>query len=190
MDWHANSRKDASMFTPDQLSEISFPKARFGGYDMNSVDAVLAPLTEDYIAIYNENERLKSKMRSLIKKYEGRRVTEENQAASAEKTKKVCDQMLRDAEAKRAEILARAQAEASRITKAAEETAAATVRASAAVEENPVFVEAVNKGFCIGLGHHSARTHYAVCGYPERGSACSATDLVFFRPFGENEHSL
>ena len=128
------------MFTPEQLREISFPKARFGGYDMNLVDAVLTPLTEDYIAIYNENERLKSKIRSLVKKYDERRASDEKQAAAAaENTKRICEQMLREAEAKRAEILEHAQAEASRITKAAEDAA------SAAMEENPVFVKAVNK---------------------------------------------
>ena len=150
------------MFTPDQLSEISFPKARFGGYDMNSVDAVLAPLTEDYITIYNENERLKSKMRSLIKKYEDRRVTDDNQAVGAANTKKICDQMLREAEAKRAEILAQAQAEADRVTKAAEAAAVATARASAAVEENPSFVEAVNKAAAAKLSEIQAKMNACI----------------------------
>ena len=150
------------MFTPDQLSEISFPKARFGGYDMNSVDAVLAPLTEDYITIYNENERLKSKMRSLIKKYEDRRVTDDNQAAAAANTKKICDQMLREAEAKRAEILAQAQAEADRVKKAAEAAAVATARASVAVEENPAFVEAVNKAAAAKLSEIQAKMNACI----------------------------
>ena len=150
------------MFTPDQLSEISFPKARFGGYDMNSVDAVLAPLTEDYITIYNENERLKSKMRSLIKKYEDRRVTDDNQAVGAANTKKICDQMLREAEAKRAEILAQAQAEADRVKKAAEAAAVATARASVAVEENPAFVEAVNKAAAAKLSEIQAKMNACI----------------------------
>ena len=133
------------MFTPLELSEISFAKARFGGYDMASVDAVLTPLTEDYIALYDENERLKSKMRGLIKKFEEYRAAENNQQASADNTKKVCDGMIRDAEAKCAEILAQAKAEASRIKEEAEMAAAATALASAAVEDNPAFVEAVNQ---------------------------------------------
>ena len=103
------------MFTPLQLSEISFARTRFGGYDMASVDAVLTPLTEDYTAIYNENERLKSKMRSLVKKCEEYRTAAENQRASTGDAKKVCDRMIRDAEAKCAEILAQANAEASAI---------------------------------------------------------------------------
>ena len=39
------------MMTPQQIQEISFEKAIFGGYDMTSVDEVLEPLTEDYIAL-------------------------------------------------------------------------------------------------------------------------------------------
>ena len=92
------------MFTPLQLSEISFARTRFGGYDMASVDAVLTPLTEDYTAIYNENERLKSKMRSLVKKCEEYRTAAENQRASTGDTKKVCDRMIRDAEARCAQL--------------------------------------------------------------------------------------
>ena len=65
------------MFTPRQLKEISFAKARFGGYDMAAVDEVLAPLTEDYATIYKENEQLKAKMSNLVKKLEELRVRPE-----------------------------------------------------------------------------------------------------------------
>ena len=43
------------MFTPQQLQQISFDKAVFGGYDMDSVDEVLEPLLEDYETLYREN---------------------------------------------------------------------------------------------------------------------------------------
>ena len=36
------------MFTPQQIEEVSFNRARFGGYDIASVDAFLEPLTNDY----------------------------------------------------------------------------------------------------------------------------------------------
>ena len=36
------------MLTPQQIQDISFEKALFGGYDMDSVDDILEPLTEDY----------------------------------------------------------------------------------------------------------------------------------------------
>ena len=35
------------MFTPQQIEQISFSRATFGGYDMQSVDELLYPLTED-----------------------------------------------------------------------------------------------------------------------------------------------
>ena len=58
------------MFTPQQLNEIGFTKAVFGGYDMDSVHDVLDPLTEDYTALYKENAVLKSKLRILVEKLE------------------------------------------------------------------------------------------------------------------------
>ena len=143
------------MFTPLQLSEISFARTRFGGYDMASVDAVLTPLTEDYTAIYNENERLKSKMRSLVKKCEEYSTAAENQRASTGDAKKVCDRMIRDAEAKCAEILAQANAEASRIRNEAEQAAAAA--ASVAPEDHPSFAEAVNKAAAAKLSEIQAK---------------------------------
>ena len=64
------------MFTPQQIEQISFGKATFGGYDMNDVDEFLEPLTEDYITLYKENALLKSKMRVLVGKLEEYRKNE------------------------------------------------------------------------------------------------------------------
>ena len=68
------------MFTPQQIEEVSFKKATFGGYDMQAVDDFLEPLTQDYITLYKENALLKSKMRVLVGKLEEYR---ENEAARA-----------------------------------------------------------------------------------------------------------
>ena len=64
------------MFTPQQIEQISFGKATFGGYDMNDVDEFLEPLVEDYITLYKENALLKSKMRVLVGKLEEYRKNE------------------------------------------------------------------------------------------------------------------
>ena len=48
------------MVTPQQLDEMVFPKAVFGGYDMQSVDELLMPLSEDYKTLYKENAVLKA----------------------------------------------------------------------------------------------------------------------------------
>ena len=58
------------MMTPQQLDEQVFPKAVFGGYDMQAVDEFLMPLSEDYKTLYKENAVLKSKLRILVEKLE------------------------------------------------------------------------------------------------------------------------
>ena len=88
------------MFTPQQLDEVTFGKARFGGYDMASVDAFLEPLTNDYVTLYNENAMLKSKMRVLAKKVEDRRSSDSDSQVSVANAKKTCDNMYRETEAK------------------------------------------------------------------------------------------
>ena len=50
----------------------------FGGYDMQTVDEFLEPLTEDYITLYKENAVLKSKMKVLVEKLEEYRAQEQS----------------------------------------------------------------------------------------------------------------
>ena len=93
------------MFTPQQIEEISFKKATFGGSDMKAVDEFLEPLTQDYITLYKENALLKSKMRVLVGKLEEYR---ENEAAMKDamlSAQKTCDRMVREAESKCAQML-------------------------------------------------------------------------------------
>ena len=93
------------MFTPQQIEEISFKKATFGGYDMQAVDEFLEPLTQDYITLYKENALLKSKMRVLVGKLEEYRENETSLKEAMVNAQKTCDQMIRDAEAKCAQML-------------------------------------------------------------------------------------
>ena len=93
------------MFTPQQLDEISFPRARFNGYDVESVDEVLEPLIEDYTTLYKENALLKSKMRVLVEKLEEYRNGEASLRDAMSDTQKNCDQMVRETEAKCAQML-------------------------------------------------------------------------------------
>ena len=109
------------MFTPQQIDQISFDKAKFGGYVMEQVDEFLEPLTEDYVTLYKENTLLKSKMRVLVGKLEEYRKNEAAMKEAVVTAQKTCDQMVRDAEAKAAQLLSNANA-----------TAAATAAASAA----------------------------------------------------------
>ena len=101
------------MFTPQQIQEISFQKAVFGGYDMASVDDILEPLTEDYITLYKENSVLKSKMRILVEKLEEYRKQESSMQSAIIAAQKTCDQMVAAAEKKCAKMLHEAEEMAS-----------------------------------------------------------------------------
>ena len=88
------------MLTPQQIQDISFEKALFGGYDMDSVDDILEPLTEDYVTLYKENSVLKSKMRILVEKLEEYRKQEASMQNALLAAQKTCDQMVAEAEQK------------------------------------------------------------------------------------------
>ena len=93
------------MFTPQQIDQISFKKATFGGYDMQQVDEFLEPLTEDYVTLYKENALLKSKMRVLVGKLEEYRKNEASMKDAVINAQKTCDKMVAEAEAKCAKML-------------------------------------------------------------------------------------
>ena len=100
------------MFTPQQIDQISFKKATFGGYDMEQVDEFLEPLTEDYVTLYKENALLKSKMRVLVGKLEEYRKNEASMKDAIVNAQKTCDLMVKEAEAKCTQMLSDANAAA------------------------------------------------------------------------------
>jgi len=93
------------MFTPQQIDQISFSKATFGGYNMQQVDEFLEPLTEDYVTLYKENALLKSKMRVLVGKLEEYRKNEASMKDAVINAQKTCDKMVAEAEAKCTKML-------------------------------------------------------------------------------------
>ena len=99
------------MFTPQQIDQISFTKATFGGYNMQQVDEFLEPLTEDYVTLYKENALLKSKMRVLVSKLEEYRKNEASMKEAVANAQKTCDKMVAEAEAKCAKMLNDASAQ-------------------------------------------------------------------------------
>ena len=100
------------MFTPQQIDQISFSRATFGGYDMQSVDEFLEPLTEDYITLYKENALLKSKMKVLVTKLEEYRKNEASMKDAIVNAQKTCDMMVKEAETKCTQMLIEANAAA------------------------------------------------------------------------------
>ena len=128
------------MFTPQQIEQISFGKATFGGYNMDDVDAFLEPLTEDYITLYKENALLKSKMRVLVGKLEEYRKNEASMKESIAETQARCDQMMAEAESRCVRMLDDANAAAAENTRntdalvAAENQRIAEARRAAAIK--------------------------------------------------------
>ena len=100
------------MLTPQEVSTHAFSKAVMGGYNMAMVDEFLDELTDDYTALYKENAALKSKMKVLVKKVEDYRATEDSMRATLLTAQKMADSIVHEAEAKRDELVAKAEAEA------------------------------------------------------------------------------
>lgn len=113
------------MFTPQQIDQISFSRATFGGYDMQAVDEFLEPLTEDYVTLYKENALLKSKMRVLVSKLEEYRKNEASMKDAIVNAQRTCDLMVKEAEAKCKQMLSDANAAASENAKNADALIAA-----------------------------------------------------------------
>ena len=100
------------MLTPQEVSERAFSKASFGGYNMSQVDEFLDILTGDYTALYNENAVLKSKMKVLVEKVEEYRATEDSMRATLLTAQRMADSIVKEAEAKRDDILKKAESAA------------------------------------------------------------------------------
>ena len=113
------------MITPQEIEQISFNRATFGGYDMQAVDEFLEPLTEDYITLYKENALLKSKMKVLVSKLEEYRANEASMKDAIVNAQKTCDKMVKEAEAKCTQMLIDANAVAAENAKNADALIAA-----------------------------------------------------------------
>ena len=119
------------MFTPQQIDQVSFSQARKAkeGYNMDEVDAFLEPLTEDYVTLYKENALLKSKMRVLVGKLEEYRKNEAVMKDAVVEAQRSADQMIREAEAKCAQMMSNANAQ---VAASAHAAVAAQAQAAAA----------------------------------------------------------
>ena len=124
------------MFTPQQIDQITFEKAVFGGYDMASVDELLEPLTQDYVTLYKENALLKSKMRVLVEKLEEQRANEDKMKQTLLAAQKTSEDMVREAEAKCKAMLHQAEQDVTEKSKDADsQIAAENARVEAAKAE-------------------------------------------------------
>ena len=132
------------MLTPQEVSERAFSKASFGGYNMSQVDEFLDILTGDYSALYNENAVLKSKMKVLVDKVEEYRSTEEAMRKALMTAQRMADDLVQEAEQKKAELLKTAEAEvAGRKDAIAKELQAEEYRLQQAQQTTAAFVQRV-----------------------------------------------
>ena len=132
------------MLTPQEVSERAFQKASFGGYNMGQVDEFLDILTGDYSALYSENAVLKSKMKVLVDKVEEYRSTEEAMRKALMTAQRMAEDLVREAEQKKAEILQQAEAEArQRLGNLSLEVEAEEYRLQKAQQSTAAFVEKV-----------------------------------------------
>ena len=104
--------------TVQEIQEIGFEKAVFGGYDMKSVDTFLERVAEEFAAMQKENAALKAKMKVLVDKIEEYRGRENNMGrvlSIAEETldraKQEADGMVAKAKQEADTILANAKSE-------------------------------------------------------------------------------
>ena len=100
------------MLTPQEVSTHAFTKAVMGGYNMAMVDEFLDELTDDYTALYKENAALKAKLKVLVATVEDYRATEASMRATLLTAQKMADSIVREAEAKRDEIMSQAENQA------------------------------------------------------------------------------
>ena len=134
------------MFTPQQIEQISFSRATFGGYDMQAVDEFLEPLTEDYITLYKENALLKSKMRVLVGKLEEYRANEASMKDAIVNAQKTCDMMVKEAESKCTQMLSEANVAAAENQRSNDALIAAeSQRVEDAKKEAATRIEAIEK---------------------------------------------
>lgn len=172
------------MLTPQEVSERAFPKASFGGrgYSMSHVDEFLEVLTADYTALYNENAVLKSKMKVLVEKVDEYRSTEDAMRKALMTAQRMADELVQEAETKKAEILSQAEAEAAERAASLQKTCeeeqlrlTAAQRATAAYVEQ---VRALHQQQLSYLDNLNRLTPAPVAPPPEQASADPVGDAV------------
>lgn len=136
------------MLTPQEVSSHVFSKSMLGGYNMAMVDEFLDVLTEDYIALYNDNAILKNKLKVLSDTVEEYRATDEAMRKTLLSAQQMADTMIHDAEQKKADLLKDAEAAAyARIDELKAQVAAEEARLKAARESTAAYVEKVDTLF-------------------------------------------
>lgn len=134
------------MMTPQEVSERSFAKASFGGYNMAMVDEFLDQLTVDYSALYKENATLKAKMKVLADSLEEYRATEKGMRRALLAAQQTAEEMVAEAEKRKEELVRSAEEETkSAIVQLRRQTADEQSRLDAAKKATADYVSQVRQ---------------------------------------------
>lgn len=120
------------MMTPQEVATSTFPKATLGGYNMAAVDVFLDKLTDDYTELYQENAALKAKMKVLVDKMEEYHSMEDTMRSTLLTAQKMANNMIKEAEEKRAFILEETEKKRAQLLDEAEADARVRMRELAA----------------------------------------------------------
>lgn len=112
--------------TVQEIQEIGFEKAVFGGYDMKSVDTFLERVAEEFAAMQKENAAMKAKMKVLVDKIEEYRGRENNMGRVLSIAEETLDRAKQEADA----MVAKARQEADSIIASAKNETADKLKAT------------------------------------------------------------
>jgi len=130
------------MLTPQDISDKSFVKAVFGGYDMSGVDDFLEVISSDYSALYKENAILKGKLKVLVEKVEEYRSTEDAMRMALLTAQRMGEEITVEAARTKEEMLKNADVEVSaKMADIAKRISAEELRLTAATKETTKFLE-------------------------------------------------
>lgn len=97
--------------TVQEIQEIGFEKAVFGGYDMKSVDTFLERVAEEFAAMQKENASLKAKMKVLVDKIEEYRGVEDGMRRTLMSAQSIAQDTINKAKKEAEDIVAAAKTE-------------------------------------------------------------------------------
>ena len=97
--------------TVQEIQEIGFEKAVFGGYDMKSVDTFLERVAEEFAAMQKENASLKAKMKVLVDKIEESRGVEDGMRRTLMSAQSIAQDTIDKAKKEAEDIVAAAKTE-------------------------------------------------------------------------------
>ena len=97
--------------TVQEIQEIGFEKAVFGGYDMKSVDTFLERVAEEFAAMQKENASLKAKMKVLVDKIEEYRGVEDGMRRTLMSAQSIAQDTIDNAKKEAEDIVAAAKTE-------------------------------------------------------------------------------